>query len=465
MCESTEKCLEQNDGFSINFNQDYSSLAVVGQFGFRLFTITSVERVEEIFCSNNEDTKIAERLFSSSLVAVVTATETEKLKIWHFKKGTEICNYRYPSAILSVRLNRNRLVVCLRDSIYVHNIRDMRLMNSIRHIAPNDSGLCSLSLQSHLAFPVSNECGELQLYDAENMRVKIKIKAHDSPLSAFNFSPNGQLLATASEKGTVIRVFCVKNGQKVHEFRRGMKRCVRIASLNFSGCSNYLCVSSNTETVHVFKIDLKLVEEVERQNCINNNDESSDGSSSVDTTSSGDSVELNSNSNNRWSMGFFTKYLPSPVSDVLTQDRAFSSVQLNQAGLRYQCAIAKLEKESKLLAACEDGFLYVYDFDANKGGDCKLIRAHDLRSPLDGITDFDFPEVNMDENNCNRSKSPEKKSITASVGSYASVLKGREKNKMSDSDKRRDLFEAIEYPPKTMFEEVQFPPVTSVRAE
>lgn len=35
----------------------------------------------------------------------------------------------------------------------------------------------------------------------------------------------------------------------------------------------------------------------------------------------------------------------------------------------------------------------------------------------------------------------------------------------TESDKRRDLFEAIEYPSKTMFEEVQFPPVTAVRAE
>lgn len=240
----------------------------------------------------------------------------------------------------------------------------MRLMNSIRHIAPNDSGLCSLSLMSHLAFPVSNDYGELQVYDAENMRVKIKIKAHDSPLSAFNFSPNGTLLATASEKGTVIRVFCVKNGQKVHEFRRGMKRCVRIASLNFSGCSNYLCASSNTETVHIFKIDLKLVEEVERKNCIHNDDEStssggSNSSSSTDTTSSGDSAELSSSGSNRWSMSFFTKYLPSPVSDVLTQDRAFASVQLNQAGLKYQCSITKLEKETKVLAACEDGFIFV----------------------------------------------------------------------------------------------------------
>lgn len=41
----------------------------------------------------------------------------------------------------------------------------------------------------------------------------------------------------------------------------------------------------------------------------------------------------------------------------------------------------------------------------------------------------------MDDNNCDniqsKVKMPEKKSITASVGSYASVLKGREKNKMS----------------------------------
>lgn len=63
------------------FHFSFRSLAVAGEFGFRLFTITSVERVEEIFCSNNEDTKIAERLFSSSLVAVVTAAEADKLKV------------------------------------------------------------------------------------------------------------------------------------------------------------------------------------------------------------------------------------------------------------------------------------------------------------------------------------------------------------------------------------------------
>lgn len=260
---------------------------------------------------------------------------------------------------------------------------------------------------------------------------------------------------------------------------------------------------------------MKLVEETERQGCIQNGDASNNSSSSSSTgsTSSGDSVELKSdaNSNSRWSMGMFTKavtsYLPGPVSDVWTQDRAFASVQLNQAGRRYQCVVTKLEKEPLVMAACEDGFLYVYNFPADKGGECKLIRAHDLRSPLDGITGkcltiiidnvhvhrnhlietIEVAEINLDDNsNCDKIIStPEKKIIPAAIGSYASVLKGREKNKMSgtvqsnptwklnvekicfpstESDKYRDLSEAIEYPQKSMFEEVQFPPVQTVRA-
>lgn len=138
---------------------------------------------------------------------------------------------------------------------------------------------------------------------------------------------------------------------------------------------------------------MKTVELVERQSSTGNSSGESSGSSSnsssTDATTSGDSLELKQETSSRWSMGFLTKamtsYLPSPVSDVLTQDRAFASVQLNQAGLHHQCVVTKLDDETKLIVACEDGFLYVYEFD-DKGGECRLIRAHDLRGPLEGIT-------------------------------------------------------------------------------
>jgi autophagy-related protein 18 len=54
---------------------------VVNDCGYKLFTIQSVTKVDEIFSSENEDTRIAERLFSSSLVATVNSSEQNKLKV------------------------------------------------------------------------------------------------------------------------------------------------------------------------------------------------------------------------------------------------------------------------------------------------------------------------------------------------------------------------------------------------
>lgn len=71
------------------------------------------ERCEVMICvsvcvpaADTEDVCIVERLFSSSLVAIVSLKAPRKLKVCHFKKGTEICNYSYSNTILAVKLNR-----------------------------------------------------------------------------------------------------------------------------------------------------------------------------------------------------------------------------------------------------------------------------------------------------------------------------------------------------------------------
>lgn len=50
--------------------------------GYKLFSIQTINKVDEIYASDDfVDTKIAERLFSSSLVAIVTRAEQNKLKV------------------------------------------------------------------------------------------------------------------------------------------------------------------------------------------------------------------------------------------------------------------------------------------------------------------------------------------------------------------------------------------------
>ena len=46
------------------------------------------------------------------------------------------------------------------------------------------------------------------------------IPAHTGQLAAIQFNPSGTRIATASDKGTVIRVFNVADGARVYELRR-----------------------------------------------------------------------------------------------------------------------------------------------------------------------------------------------------------------------------------------------------
>lgn len=91
------------------------------------------------------------------------------------------------------------------------------------------------------------------LLDALTLSVTNIIQAHKAPLAAVAFNPAGTLLATASDKGTVIRVFGVPNGDKVAQFRRGTYNA-RIFSINFNAVSTLLSVSSDSDTVHIFKL-------------------------------------------------------------------------------------------------------------------------------------------------------------------------------------------------------------------
>lgn len=313
--------------FCMTFNQDYTSLGVGTRIGYRLFSLTTLDKLELICDNGNEDTCIVERLFSSSLVAVVSLSSPRKLKVCHFKKNSEICNYSYPNTILGVKLNRARLVVCLEESLYIHNIRDMKVLHTIRDTPPNPTGLCALSISNEncfLAYPGSNSIGQVQIFDAQNLQAKIMIPAHDSPLAAISFNASGTKIATASEKGTVIRVFSVAEGARLHELRRGMKRCATIFSLAFSPDSLFLCASSNTETVHVFRLEeIKETRPpvVEEQQGL---------------------------------MGWMSKavsasasYLPTPVADMMSQGRAFATVTLPFQGVRNVCAIATIQKQTR----------------------------------------------------------------------------------------------------------------------
>lgn len=102
--------------------------------------------------------------------------------------------------------------------------------------------------------PGSSRGGDVLLFDALSLSVTNIVQAHKAPLAFLSLNPSGSLLATASDKGTVIRVFAVPNGDKVAEFRRGTYPA-KIYHLAFNAVSTLLGVTSDSDTIHIFKLN------------------------------------------------------------------------------------------------------------------------------------------------------------------------------------------------------------------
>ena len=75
---------------------------------------------------------------------------------------------------------------------------------------------------------------------------------------------DGSLLATASTKGTSIKIYNTLSAQLLQEVRRGAKQA-EILQITFHRSSKFLACTSNKDAVHIFELfdSIKSIEESE----------------------------------------------------------------------------------------------------------------------------------------------------------------------------------------------------------
>ena len=101
----------------------------------------------------------------------------------------------------------------MEHKIYVYNFQHLDLADSFI-TCKNPLGLVSLSVQEGacvLAVP-DEKAGHVKVIHFEAEKKTIEIKAHNSSLGMIKLSQDGQILVTASEKGTLLRVYNTKTG-------------------------------------------------------------------------------------------------------------------------------------------------------------------------------------------------------------------------------------------------------------
>ena len=189
----------------------------------------------------------------------------------------------------------------------------------------------------------------VELFDVTTLRNVGMIKAHKSPLAAMNFDSTGKKIVTASVTSTVVRVFSVPDGQKLFECRRGFLQRVSIGTLAFSPDSTLLLVSSNTNTVHIFKLD--------------------------------DDLSMKKQSEQSSWTSWFTSITPTVVSDALYQVRDFATIKLPFSNLRSMFAFTTIQNVLYVVVVDEIGFLYIYNIPKCKCEikKCSLVREYLLQ--------------------------------------------------------------------------------------
>ncbi|KAF9008264.1 WD40-repeat-containing domain protein [Cyathus striatus] len=332
------------------------------------------------------------------------------------KRQSVICELLFPSSILSVKLNRKTLVIVLETEIYIYDISNMRLMHVIEQTTPNPEAICALSPSadsSYLAYPSpvpshstispgsstptpapatpTSQTGDVILFSTRSLSVSNVLQAHKSPISFLAINSTGTLLATSSDKGTVIRVWSVPGAEKLYQFRRGTRE-TRIYSMNFNTVGSLLAVSSAHDTVHVFKLQ-------------------KGGKGGGEPSSPRESVESEASSAVGGEVGYeafvekkkgggvssslrrkslqMTKslsssvgtYLPNTLTEMWEPARDFAFLRLPTSGARTVVALSSTMPHVMVISS--EGYFYTYNIDLDNGGECTLLKQYSLLDSAD----------------------------------------------------------------------------------
>lgn len=131
-----------------------------------------------------------------SRLGVVDQSPCSKVVIWDDAKQKVVITLEFRTQVHRVRLCRSRIIIVLQNSVHMYAFSSPPEKLSVFETADNPLGLCCLG-DRVLAFP-GRTPGQLQIVEMKSGNVSF-VLAHGSPLRAMDLSPDGEVLATASE--------------------------------------------------------------------------------------------------------------------------------------------------------------------------------------------------------------------------------------------------------------------------
>ena len=205
----------------LSLNQDQTCLVVGTETGFRLYdTIPLKLRYQRVL---NGGIGIIEMMYKTNIFGLVGGGKNpkytpNKVILWDDYQTKVLNEFKLTSSVKNLKLKKDKIIIVCEQRIYVYNMEKYKLIETIETYK-NDIGCIGLN----------------------------------APINCISINSDGSLVATASNNGHIIRLFCIANGQFIEEFRRGKEKA-SINNITFDEYSNWMGVCSDKGQVHIFSM-------------------------------------------------------------------------------------------------------------------------------------------------------------------------------------------------------------------
>ncbi|CAH1392936.1 unnamed protein product [Nezara viridula] len=252
---------------SLRFNQDQGCFTCCMESALRIYNVEPLTEKSHYDADVIGSLAKCEMLHRSNIIAMVGGGKKSKypdnvVLLYDDANDIFVSEIAFPSSVKAVRLRRDKIVVATSTQINVFSFPDKIERLFTLETRNNPKGLCEITpvMTAHRHFLVypGRKVGSVQILDLANTEAgrssaPTTINAHQNEIACLSINQQGILVATASTKGTLIRVWDLAKRMLLVELRRGTDAAT-VYCINFSQDSDFLCCSSDKGTIHIFAL-------------------------------------------------------------------------------------------------------------------------------------------------------------------------------------------------------------------
>jgi WD40 repeat protein len=258
-----------NDDFKVFLNSSNRYACIATDVGFTIYAVHPLKKI--ISREIQGGVSIIKMLDESNIFVFVGRSDNgpypyNKFIIWDDNKKVILGEILYNQKIQNIDVTQKYIYVQTDKKLYIYQFDNLLLL---KQLDCNNSTNFSVSHKNNEIIVYSTlNSGEICILDMKNENNLGVIQAHNSNIEQIIIDNDGKYIATASEKGTIIRLYDVDTKSLLNEFRRGTEKA-NITQLAFHPNMSMLLVESDKGTIHIFNTEIAPKNDIKVDNISN----------------------------------------------------------------------------------------------------------------------------------------------------------------------------------------------------